>query len=1228
MINTAYSPTVTFTAAGLAGTYTWAATGVPSGMAVSSAGVFSGTPTVSGAQSMAVTGTHTSGCQATRTYTFTITVPPPVVTTSAGTTAFTEDGPAVIVDGGVTTSSAGTTTLASATISISGGFQTGQDLLVFVNAGAITGNYVAATGVLTLTGVDTLANYQTALRSITYNNSSQNPNTATNRTVSFVVNNGSASSAATTKTVSVTAVNDAPVVTTSGGTTAYLENGVPLAIDTGLTVTDIDSTTLTGATIQITGNYANGQDLLSFTNIVPITGSAFVAATGTLTLSGTDTVANYQAALRTVKYSNSSDNPSSANRTVTFQVNDGGAVNNLSNLATKLVSVTPVNDPPTANTATVNALAGIPVTYAAATLGGTDIDGNTVTVDTVAGATSLSNLQTVTLVADGSFTVSPAPGFSGAASFQYRVKDNGGTANGGNDTSLFVTVTVNVNGPATYYVLLGGAATATCGNLGNDCTLAQAVTNIGAATGKQIFIRDAATHTANVTLPGSGKLYGQGMTGAFATVLGYTAAIGSLPAGATLPTPLPATGLTRPVVTSAFTTVTVGFDNTLRGFNVTGVGGIGGSGYGTLTASEINVTTTGTALNLSNGTGTPTFDVVTSTGGANNVLLTNVAGTLTMNGGALSGATGDAFLATTGTGNITYAGTIASGNAHSININGKTGGTVLFSGAITDTDTGISLTSNTGATINFTGGISATTGANAAFTATGGGTVSATQNNTSIFNTLTTTTATALNVVSTTIGASGLTFRSISSSGGTATGIILDTTGSSGGLTVTGDGTNTTRGGNATGGTIANKDDGGTNAVGGVGTGIFLNSTQNVTLRRMTINGINKNYGIRGTNVTNFVMQYSSVIGTNGDDTPTREGSVIFDNVFGNANSIFESIISGSIEDNLRVENSSGTLTSFNITNNNIQNNSTVSGNIGVRFASKTTGNMTGTISNNSFSGNRTETINSDAGDSSTLNITITGNTIVAGTGGNNQGNLGINVTKALTSNATFDVSNNKVGTPDNGTTKQPLINTGINIFSGSSAGTMSGKVTGNIVIQASVNVNPGSGIVVNHAPTSTSSTSNMYTKVDGNQVGGSLLNYGIFVDSGGITNAIGSTQAQVTNNVVATGTATVPAQGAGALDAIRVAARRSTTACYRISGNTASTAGALFFAFYLRKDNAGVPASIMRIEGLALGLQSDTTTKTYIGSTNTITGPGVGADGPGNFYTGVVPGNCSQIPL
>ena len=77
------------------------------------------------------------------------------------------------------------------------------------------------------------------------------------------------------------------------------------------------------------------------------------------------------------------------------------------------------------------------------------------------------------------------------------------------------------------------------------------------------------------------------------------------------------------------------------------------------------------------------------------------------------------------------------------------------------------------------------TAGNAAFTATGGGTVNVTGT-----NTLATTTATALNVDNTNIGASGITFRSISSgtaASGPAKAIILNAVGS-GNFTVTGDG--------------------------------------------------------------------------------------------------------------------------------------------------------------------------------------------------------------------------------------------------------------------------------------------------------------------------------------------------------------------------------------------------------------------------------------------------------
>jgi hypothetical protein len=59
--------------------------------------------------------------------------------------------------------------LTGATIAIVSGFLRGE-LLNFSNQNAITGSYDAATGVLTLSGTDTLADYQTAMRSVTFSN--------------------------------------------------------------------------------------------------------------------------------------------------------------------------------------------------------------------------------------------------------------------------------------------------------------------------------------------------------------------------------------------------------------------------------------------------------------------------------------------------------------------------------------------------------------------------------------------------------------------------------------------------------------------------------------------------------------------------------------------------------------------------------------------------------------------------------------------------------------------------------------------------------------------------------------------------------------------------------------------------------------------------------------------------------------------------------------------------
>ncbi len=111
----------------------------------------------------------------------------PVLAASGGTTAHTENVP-VVVDSGITVTDATSANMASGTVTVGSGYTAGQDVLAFANQNGISGSWSAPT--MTLTGSATKAQWQTALQSVTYNNTSNTPNTG-NRTINFVVNDGS-----------------------------------------------------------------------------------------------------------------------------------------------------------------------------------------------------------------------------------------------------------------------------------------------------------------------------------------------------------------------------------------------------------------------------------------------------------------------------------------------------------------------------------------------------------------------------------------------------------------------------------------------------------------------------------------------------------------------------------------------------------------------------------------------------------------------------------------------------------------------------------------------------------------------------------------------------------------------------------------------------------------------------------------------------------------------------
>ena len=135
--------------------------------------------------------------------------------------------------------------------------------------------------------------------------------------------------------------NIAPTVSTTAAPVTYVEGGLPVTLDTALTVSDPDNPTLSLARLRIQGGYVPGEDELLFANQFGLTGS-WDQANGTLTLTGAASAADYQAALRAVAYVNGGQNPVGT-RTVSIVVSDGAAD---SSAAVRTVSLAPQNDAP------------------------------------------------------------------------------------------------------------------------------------------------------------------------------------------------------------------------------------------------------------------------------------------------------------------------------------------------------------------------------------------------------------------------------------------------------------------------------------------------------------------------------------------------------------------------------------------------------------------------------------------------------------------------------------------------------------------------------------------------------------------------------------------------------------------------------------------------------------------------------------------------------------------
>ncbi|MFD0916414.1 tandem-95 repeat protein [Pseudahrensia aquimaris] len=255
----------------------------------------------------------------------------------------------------------------------------------------------------------------------------------------YTITDGDGATASAFVDVLVSSVNDEPDVDLNGGGSGdnyvaqYTENDAPIAvIGSSVAVGDVDDANIESAVVQLT----NGQvgDIVSApANVGPIsisvTPSGTLSAPGPVTvlMTGTATLAEYEAALASVLYSSDSESPSTDDRVFSVTVNDG---TDDSPAATSTIEVISVNDVPVAQadagftmledgTITISPLAN-----------DTDLDGDVlqiIEIDGVAiapGETVNIANGSVTLAADGmDVEFVPAADYNGAISFSYRVTD-------------------------------------------------------------------------------------------------------------------------------------------------------------------------------------------------------------------------------------------------------------------------------------------------------------------------------------------------------------------------------------------------------------------------------------------------------------------------------------------------------------------------------------------------------------------------------------------------------------------------------------------------------------------------------------------------------------------------------------------------------------------------------------------------------------------------------------
>ena len=216
---------------------------------------------------------------------------------------------------------------------------------------------------------------------------------------------------------------------------SYDEEQAATAITATITVDDPDSPLISSATVVISGNFVSTEDVLEFTDAFSVTGS-YDASTGTMTLTGPASPADFTNALRSVLYKNTNDaNPSILLRTVSISVNDGSSS---SPTVTRDIQVNGINDLPIGTDDSFVMHEDTELDCGCILINDVDPDGD----DLIALHGQPPAHGTVSDLG-GFFIYVPHPNYFGTDTFTYYANDGQGNSN---ETTVHVTI-LPVNDP-------------------------------------------------------------------------------------------------------------------------------------------------------------------------------------------------------------------------------------------------------------------------------------------------------------------------------------------------------------------------------------------------------------------------------------------------------------------------------------------------------------------------------------------------------------------------------------------------------------------------------------------------------------------------------------------------------------------------------------------------------------------------------------------------------------